>query len=86
MWRVFVKSNALVTSTINETNVPRIIYKDTDFKTAYKTCGVPEIVFDRVKKKYVNLLPLFEEEVQRSFLSDELKTSYIDLIHKRLGV
>ena len=60
--------------------------KDTDFKTAYKTCGVPEIVFDRVKKKYVNLLPLFEEEVQRSFLSDELKTSYIDLFHKRLGV
>ena len=58
--------------------------KDADFRTAYRTCGVPEIVFDRVKKKYVNLLPKFEEEIQRSFLSDELKTFYIDLLHRRL--
>ena len=57
---------------------------DADFKNAYRTCGVPEIVFDRVKKKYVDLLPKFEEEIQRSFLSDELKTFYIDLLHRRL--
>ena len=59
--------------------------KDKDFKAAYLTCGVPEIVFDRVKKKYVKLLPKFEEEIQRSFLSDELKVSYIEILHKRLG-
>lgn len=58
--------------------------KDADFKAVYRICGVPEIVFDRVKKKYVNLLPKFEEEIQRSFLSDELKTLYIDLLHRRL--
>ena len=58
--------------------------KDADFRTAYRTCGVPEIVFDRVKKKYKDLLPKFEEEIQRSFLSDELKTFYIDLLHRRL--
>ena len=58
--------------------------KDKDFKAAYLTCGVPEIVFDRVKKKYVKLLPKFEEEIQRSFLSDELKVSYIEILHKRL--
>ena len=58
--------------------------KDADFKAAYRTCGVPEIVFDRVKKKYVDLLPKFEEEIQRSFLSDELKTAYVELLHKRL--
>ncbi len=58
---------------------------DKDFKAAYLTCGVPEIVFDRVKKKYVKLLPKFEEEIQRSFLSDELKVSYIEILHKRLG-
>ena len=57
---------------------------DADFRSAYRTCGVPEIVFDRVKKKYLNLLPKFEEEIQRSFLSDELKTFYIDLLHRRL--
>ena len=58
--------------------------KDADFRSAYRTCGVPEIVFDRVKKKYKDLLPKFEEEIQRSFLSDELKTFYIDLLHRRL--
>ena len=58
--------------------------KDADFRTAYRTCGVPEIVFDRVKKKYKDLLPKFEEEIQRSFLSDELKTFYINLLHRRL--
>jgi len=58
--------------------------KDVDFRTAYRTCGVPEIVFDRVKKKYLDLLPKFEEEIQCSFLSDELKTFYINLLHRRL--
>ena len=60
--------------------------KDADFRSAYRTCGVPEIVFDRVKKKYKDLLPKFEEEIQRSFLSDELKTFYFDLLHRRLMV
>ena len=60
--------------------------KDADFKAVYRTCGVPEIVFDRVKKKYVDLLPKFEEEIRCSFLSDELKSSYINLIHRRLKV
>ena len=59
--------------------------KDADFKETFKTCGVPEIVFDRIKKKYVVLLPKFEEEIQNSFLSQELKTSYIDLLKKRLN-
>ena len=58
--------------------------KDADFKAAYRTCGVPEIVFERVKKKYEKLLPKFEEEIQCSFLTDELKTSYIELLHRRL--
>lgn len=58
--------------------------KDADFRSAYRTCGVPEIVFDRVKKKYLDLLPKFEEEILCSFLSDELKTFYIDLLHRRL--
>ncbi len=60
--------------------------KDADFKAAYRTCGVPEIVFDCVKKKYVGLLPKFEEEIRCSYLSDELKTAYVELLHKRLMV
>ena len=58
--------------------------KDSDFISAFKTCGVPEIVFDRFKKKYIDLLPKFEEEIQISFLSEELKASYIDLLHRRI--
>lgn len=58
--------------------------KDSDFIAAFKTCGVPEIVFDRIKKKYLGLLPKFEEEIQRSFLSEDLKASYIDLLHRRM--
>lgn len=57
--------------------------KDADFRNAYRTCGVPEIVFDRVKKKYVDLIPKFEEEIHASFLSDEIKTLYIELLHRR---
>lgn len=60
--------------------------KDSDFIAAFKTCGVPEIVFDRIKKKYVDLLPKFEEEIQNSFLSEDLKASYIDLLHRRMRV
>ena len=58
--------------------------KDEDFRAAYQSCGVPEIVFDRVKKKYANLLPKFIEEIQCSFLSDELKMSYIGLLERRM--
>ena len=58
--------------------------KDSDFVMAFRTCGVPEIVFDRIKKKYLDLLPKFEEEIQRSFLSEDLKASYIELLHKRM--
>lgn len=60
--------------------------KDSDFIAAFKTCGVPEIVFDRIKKKYIDLLPKFEEEIQNSFLSEELKSSYIDFLHRRMRV
>ena len=58
--------------------------KDSDFVAAFRTCGVPEIVFDRIKKKYLVLLPKFEEVIQNSFLSEELKASYIDLLHRRM--
>ena len=57
---------------------------DDDFRAAFRTCGVSEIVFDRIKEKYMNLLPKFEEEIHCSFLSDDLKTSYKNILHKRL--
>ena len=59
--------------------------KDSDFVATFRTCGVPEIVFERIKKKYMDLLPKFEEEIQRSFLSEDLKASYSDLLHRRIS-
>ena len=58
---------------------------DSDFMAAFRTCGVPEIVFDRIKKKYLALLQKFEEEIQRSFLSEDLKASYVDLLYRRIS-
>lgn len=58
--------------------------QDSDFIATFKTCGVPEIVFNRIKKKYLDLIPKFEEEIHNSFLSEELKISYIDLLHRKL--
>ena len=58
--------------------------QDSDFIAAFKTCCVPEIVFNRIKKKYLDLIPKFEEEIHNSFLSEELKISYVDLLHRKL--
>ena len=60
--------------------------KDSDFLAAFATCGVSAIVFERIKKKYLKLLPEIEAEIERSFLSDTLKTSYLRLIQNRLGL
>ncbi|MBP5692151.1 MAG: HipA domain-containing protein [Bacteroidales bacterium] len=58
--------------------------QDSDFIATFKTCGVPEIVFNRIKKKYLDLIPKFEEEIHNSLLSEELKISYVDLLHRKL--
>ncbi|MBO4264266.1 MAG: HipA domain-containing protein [Bacteroidales bacterium] len=65
-------------------NGKKKLLKDFDFVAAFRTCGVPEIVFNRIKKKYLDLLPKFEEEIQGSFLSEDLKAAYIELFHKRM--
>ena len=59
---------------------------DADFLAAFRTCGVSEKVYLNLKKKYVDLLPKFEEEIGQSFLSDDLKKSYIDLLKRRTNL
>lgn len=58
--------------------------KDTDFLAAFRTLGVPEIVFDRLKNKYIGLLPRFRDSIQSSFLDKDMKAAYIALIENRL--
>lgn len=59
---------------------------DADFLAAFRTCGVSEKVYLNLKKKYVDLLPKFEEEIGQSFLSDELKKAYIELLKRRTNL
>ncbi len=59
--------------------------KDDDFLAAFATCGVPEIVFSRIKKKYLSLLSAFEDTIRGSFLSPDLQDAYISLLRNRLG-
>ena len=58
---------------------------DADFLAAFRTLGVPEIVFERLKSKYRGLLPRFRGAVRDSFLSEETKAAYIALMESRIN-
>ena len=58
---------------------------DADFLAAFRTLGVPEIVFERLKSKYHGLLPRFREAVRDSFLGEETKAAYIALMESRIN-
>lgn len=55
---------------------------DADFLAAFRTLGVPENVFERIKIKYYRLLPRFHEEIERSFLNDKLKEAYWECLRR----
>ncbi len=55
---------------------------DADFLAAFRTLGVPENVFERIKIKYYRLLPRFNEEIERSFLNDKLKEAYWECLRR----
>ncbi len=56
-----------------------------DFIAAAQTMGISEIVVNRLVNKYKKLFPKFEATIFSSFLSDDLKTKYIDLLMNRLA-
>jgi hypothetical protein B2_12079 len=43
------------------------------------------VIVERLINKYIKLLPKFETVIQNSFLSDELKGKYGELLKKRFA-
>ena len=56
--------------------------QDEDFIAAFRTLGVPENVFARIKDKYIGLLPKFQAAIEQSFLSDRQKDAYVNLLER----
>lgn len=59
--------------------------KRLDFISSGLTMGIEQKTIERLIKKYVKLLPKIEELIDRSFLSDEFKDKYLNLINERIG-
>ena len=58
--------------------------KRSDFIAAGETMGIDPKTVDRLIGKYVRLLPRMSEFIGQSFLDEELKTRYKELIHERI--
>lgn len=56
-----------------------------DFLKAAETMGIESVIVNRLIAKYVKLLPKFKSCIANSFLSEELKQKYIDLLEERLA-
>lgn len=59
--------------------------KRSDFIAAGVTMGIEEKTIERLIQKYVKLLPQMNELINKSFLNEELKSKYIELIRQRIN-
>lgn len=56
-----------------------------DFVSAAKAMEIDVVTVTKLIRKYEKLLPSMIQCVQNSFLNDELKTAYIELLNDRIG-
>lgn len=59
--------------------------KRSDFIAAGMTMGIEPKTIERLIQKYVKLLPQMNELINKSFLNEELKGKYIELIGQRIN-
>lgn len=59
--------------------------KREDFVNAAKTMGIDAVTVNKLIRKYEKLLPSMIDCVYNSFLKEDLKTSYIELLKERIG-
>lgn len=57
--------------------------KKSDFMKAAELIGLGGIIVERFIRKYIRLLPAFEGMINNSFLDDNLKVRYKELLHER---
>ena len=55
-----------------------------DFIKLAATLGIANVIVERLINKYMYLLPKFEDIIQNSFLSADLKEKYTELLRERL--
>jgi len=58
--------------------------KNADFLKCAESLGIESIVVNHLINKYKKLLPKFEDMIRSSFLNDDLKEQYCELIKGRL--
>ena len=58
--------------------------KREDFVNAAKTMGIDAVTVNKLIRKYEKLLPSMIDCVYNSFLKEDLKTSYIELLKERM--
>ena len=59
---------------------------DPDFEKAFETCGIDSKIFFNLKKKYIKLYPEFCALIDSSFLDENTRTEYKNLLCKRLSL
>ncbi len=59
--------------------------KRSDFIAAGMTMGIEQKTIERLIQKYIKLLPKMNELINKSFLNEELKNKYIELIRQRIN-
>ena len=59
--------------------------KRSDFISSGLTMGVENKTIERLIQKYARLLPKMNEIIDKSFLNDELKGKYSDLLSVRIS-
>lgn len=57
--------------------------KKADFIKAAEAVGMETIIMERLIAKYIKLLPTFEAAIKGSFLNQELKEKFIELLKER---
>jgi len=59
--------------------------KKIDFIKAAESMGIGVLIVERLINKYVKLVPIFKRFVNSSFLNEDLKEKYCELLTKRIG-
>jgi len=57
-----------------------------DFEQAMTRSGVPEKVQENMRKRFVAMLPQWEETIRSSFLSAEMQEQYLAIVRTRMTV
>ena len=57
-----------------------------DFEQAMTRSGVPEKVQENMRKRFVAMLPQWEETIRSSFLSAEMQEQYLAIVRARMTV